>query len=69
MSPRQPSRLNLLLRDQDIADRCELNCETDYIDCTLDCNDTNCLVTCGRILNDCINGKCNQSLHAIEYHI
>ena len=43
-------------RDGDIGVRCEGQCEFQYIDCTQSCSDTNCLVECGRTLNDCING-------------
>ena len=43
-------------RDEDIAAKCEGQCELEYIDCTQSCSDTNCLVECGRTLNDCING-------------
>ena len=43
-------------RDEDIGIRCEGQCEFQYIDCTQSCSDTNCLVECGRTLNDCING-------------
>ena len=47
---------NVIFRDQDIGDRCERQCETDYMDCTLACSDTNCLLDCGRALTDCVNG-------------
>ena len=43
-------------RDEDIRDRCENQCETDFVDCTLPCDDTNCLLECGRILTECVNG-------------
>ena len=50
----------IIFRDQDIGARCERQCETDYIDCTLACSDTNCLLDCGRTLNDCIQDcPCN----------
>ena len=28
----------------------------DYVDCTLSCSDTNCLIECGRALTDCVQG-------------
>ena len=41
-------------RDEDIAANCEIQCELEYVDCTLSCSDTNCLIDCGRALTDCV---------------
>ena len=46
----------MFFRDEDIGKRCEGQCELEYVDCTLSCSDTNCLIDCGRTLTDCING-------------
>ena len=52
----------IIFRDQDIGARCEHQCETDYIDCSLACSDANCLLDCGRALNDCVQDcPCNNN--------
>ena len=43
-------------RDEEIAAKCEGQCELQYIDCTQSCSNTDCLVACERALNGCING-------------
>ena len=40
-----------------MADKCEGLCELEYVDCTLSCSDTNCLVECGRTLSYCLEGN------------
>ena len=51
------SNLQLLVfSDEDIGAKCEEQCEFQYIDCTLSCSDTNCLIECGRALTDCVQG-------------
>ena len=44
---------------------CEELCELKYVDCTLACSDTNCLIECGRGLTDCVQGK--ESTHEIKF--
>ena len=44
-------------RDEEIAAKCEGQCEDQYVDCTLSCSDTNCLIDCGRELTACVDGK------------
>ena len=52
-------------RDEDIAARCEGQCEFEYIECNLSCNpsDIDCLLDCGRALTDCVQG-----LNINDYH-
>ena len=45
-----------VFRDEDVAAKCETQCELEYVDCTLSCSDTNCLIECGRALTDCVQG-------------
>ena len=47
----------LVFRDEDIAAKCEGQCELAYLDCTLSCSDTNCIMECGRALTDCTQGQ------------
>ena len=46
----------LVFRDEDIAAKCEGQCELAYVDCTLGCSNTECLIECGRALTDCTLG-------------
>ena len=46
----------IIFRDQEIGERCENQCETDFVDCTSACDDTNCILECGRVLTNCVNG-------------
>ena len=46
-----------VFRDENTAAKCEGQCELAYVDCTLSCSDTNCLIECGRLFNDCVNGE------------
>ena len=55
----------LIFRDQDVADKCEELCELEYVDCTLACSDTNCLIECGRALTNCVEGK--PTIHQIKF--
>ena len=56
--PKNPvlARNLLVFRDEDIAAKCEGQCELAYIDCTVACSNTNCLTECGRVFTDCVNG-------------
>ena len=45
-----------ILRDEDLRDKCQFECENDYVNCTLNCSGTNCLLECGRELNECVSG-------------
>ena len=45
-----------VFRDEDVGAKCETQCELEYVDCTLSCSDTNCLIDCGRALTDCVQG-------------
>ena len=47
---------DLILRDEDLRDKCQFKCENDYVYCTLNCSGTNCLLDCGRELNECVSG-------------
>ena len=49
-------RDNKHLRDQETAAKCEGKCELEYVNCTLSCSDTNCLIECGRALTNCVQG-------------
>ena len=53
--------IQIIFRDQGIGARCERQCETECIDCTLACSDNNCLLDCltifGMALTDCVNGN------------
>ena len=44
-------------RDEDVAAKCETQCEIEYVECTLSCSNTNCLIECGRALTDCVQGS------------
>ena len=46
----------LVFRDEDIAAKCEGQCELAYVDCTMACSNTECLIECGRALTDCTLG-------------
>ena len=46
----------LLFSDEDLGNNCEGQCEKEYIDCTLSCSDTNCLLDSGRALTECVQG-------------
>ena len=45
-----------IFRDEDIAAKCESQCELAYVECTSDCFDSSCLMECGRALTDCTLG-------------
>ena len=46
-----------VFRDEDTGAKCVDQCELTYIDCTLACSDSNCLMECGRDLTECVNGE------------
>ena len=46
-----------VFRDEDTGAKCVDQCELAYIDCTLACSDSNCLMECGRTLTECVNSK------------
>ena len=52
-----PVWFNRYFSDQDIADKCEGLCDLGYVDCTVACSNTNCLLECGRALSDCLEGN------------
>ena len=55
-------RLYEIFRDEDVAAKCEEQCDMDYVGCTLSCQNSNCLNECGRVLNDCLNDcPCNSN--------
>ena len=45
-----------IFRDEDIAAKCESQCELAYVECTSACFDSSCLMECGRALTDCTLG-------------
>ena len=50
--------------DEDLGDVCEGHCEKDYVDCSVSCIDTNCLIECGRAFNACVQGiNCTRRCH------
>ena len=54
---KQISKFDVCSRDQDTGDKCERQCEIEYLDCTSACSNSNCLLECGRALSSCNDGK------------
>ena len=50
-------KFDISSRDPDISVRCESQCETEYINCTSGCSESNCLMECGRAFSGCVDGK------------
>ena len=53
---------DFILRDDDLREKCQFECENDYVNCTLNCSGTNCLLECGRELNECVSGTLNYQI-------
>merc|ERR1712235_119152 len=39
--------------DGELGTRCQSICETEYLECSVACSDSNCLLECGRAFSSC----------------